>query len=209
MTASRTTSKTKSAGAQTTTKTTLRTAPRTYAEAQTIIETSKAFSVLAQNNLENPKAVLLDSYPVDVYIDPAPHLQGLRPFELYRLDASVPENRPSIEDARVGVALSKSQEQGKEQGKDQTQYKTAGYIYESTPGGLRLTTLPTVDSVVRVNETRTVVIKTPEHSYLVVPSPSGACCGSALRSFTPWATVPLAPIESVDTYALATDSAKP
>ena len=205
MTASRTTSKTKSAGAQTTTKTALRTAPRTYAEAQTIIETSKAFSVLSQNNLENPKAVLLDSYPVDVYIDPAPHLQGLRPFELYRLDASVPENRPSIEDARVGVAVSTSQDQGQ----DQTQNLTAGYIYESTPGGLRLTTLPTVDSVVRVNETRTVVIKTPEHSYLVVPSPSGACCGSALRSFTPWATVPLAPIESVDTYALATDSAKP
>ena len=201
MTASRTTSKTKSAGAQTTTKTALRTTPRTYAEAQTIIETSKAFSVLSQNNLENPKAVLLDSYPVDVYIDPAPHLQGLRPFELYRLDASVPENRPSIEDARVGVAVSVSQ--------DQSQDLTAGYIYESTPGGLRLTTLPTVDSVVRVNETRTVVIKTPEHSYLVVPSPSGACCGSALRSFTPWATVPLAPIESVDTYALATDSAKP
>ena len=205
MTASRTTSKTKSAGAQTTTKTALRTTPRTYAEAQTIIETSKAFSVLAQNNLENPKAVLLDSYPVDVYIDPAPHLQGLRPFELYRLDASVPENRPSIEDARVGVAVSTSQDQTQ----DQTQDHTAGYIYESTPGGLRLTTLPTVDSVVRVNETRTVVIKTPEHSYLVVPSPSGACCGSALRSFTPWATVPLAPIESVDTYALATDSAKP
>lgn len=205
MTASRTTSKTKSAGAQTTTKTTLRTAPRTYAEAQTIIETSKAFSVLAQNNLENPKAVLLDSYPVDVYIDPAPHLQGLRPFELYRLDSSVPENRPSIEDARVGVALSTSQDQTQ----DQTQDLTAGYIYESTPGGLRLTTLPTVDSVVRVNETRTVVIKTPEHSYLVVPSPSGACCGSALRSFTPWATVPLAPLESVDTYALATDSSKP
>lgn len=198
MTASRTTSKTKSAGAQTTTKTALRTTPRTYAEAQTIIETSKAFSVLSQNNLENPKAVLLDSYPVDVYIDPAPHLQGLRPFELYRLDTSIPENRPSIEDARVGVALSTSQDQD----------HTAGYIYESTPGGLRLTTLPTVDSVVRVNETRTVVIKTPEHSYLVVPSPSGACCGSALRSFTPWATVPLAPIESVDTYALATDSAK-
>ena len=205
MTASRTTSKTKSAGAQTTTKTALRTTPRTYAEAQTIIETSKAFSVLSQNNLENPKAVLLDSYPVDVYIDPAPHLQGLRPFELYRLDSSVPENRPSIEDARVGVALSTSQDQTQ----DQTQDHTAGYIYESTPGGLRLTTLPTVDSVVRVNETRTVVIKTPEHSYLVVPSPSGACCGSALRSFTPWATVPLAPIESVDTYALATDSAKP
>lgn len=201
MTASRTTSKTKSAGAQTTTKTALRTTPRTYAEAQTIIETSKAFSVLAQNNLESPRAVLLDSYPVDVYIDPAPHLQGLRPFELYRLDASVPENRPSIEDARVGVAISVSQ--------DQSQDLTAGYIYESTPGGLRLTTLPTVDSVVRVNETRTVVIKTPEHSYLVVPSPSGACCGSALRSFTPWATVPLAPIGSVDTYALATDSAKP
>lgn len=201
MTASRTTSKTKSAGAQTTTKTALRTTPRTYAEAQTIIETSKAFSVLSQNNLENPKAVLLDSYPVDVYVDPAPHLQGLRPFELYRLDTSVPENRPSIEDARVGVALSSNQ--------DQNQDLTAGYIYESTPGGLRLTTLPTVDSVVRVNETRTVVIKTPEHSYLVVPSPSGACCGSALRSFTPWATVPLAPIESVDTYALATDSAKP
>lgn len=205
MTASRTTSKTKSAGAQTTTKTTLRTAPRTYAEAQTIIETSKAFSVLSQNNLENPRAVLLDSYPVDVYIDPAPHLQGLRPYELYRLDTSIPENRPSIEDARVGVALSTSQDQGQ----DQTQNLTAGYIYESTPGGLRLTTLPTVDSVVRVNETRTVVVKTPEHSYLVVPSPSGACCGSALRSFTPWATVPLAPIESVDTYALATDSAKP
>ena len=205
MTASRTTSKTKSAGAQTTTKTALRTTPRTYAEAQTIIETSKAFSVLAQNNLENPRAVLLDSYPVDVYIDPAPHLQGLRPFELYRLDASVPENRPSIEDARVGVAVSTSQDQTQ----DQTQDHTAGYIYESTPGGLRLTTLPTVDSVVRVNETRTVVIKTPEHSYLVVPSPSGACCGSALRSFTPWATVPLAPIGSVDTYALATDSAKP
>lgn len=205
MTASRTTSKTKSAGAQTTTKTTLRTAPRTYAEAQTIIETSKAFSVLAQNNLENPKAVLLDSYPVDVYIDPPKHLQGLRPFELYRLDSSVPENRPSIEDARVGVALSSSQGQTQ----DQTQDHTAGYIYESTPGGLRLTTLPTVDSVVRVNETRTVVIKTPEHSYLVVPSPSGACCGSALRSFTPWATVPLAPLESVDTYALATDSSKP
>ena len=204
MTASRTTSKTKSAGAQTTTKTALRTTPRTYAEAQTIIETSKAFSVLAQNNLENPKAVLLDSYPVDVYIDPAPHLQGLRPFELYRLDASVPENRPSIEDARVGVAVSTSQDQTQ----DQTQDHTAGYIYESTPGGLRLTTLPTVDSVVRVNETRTVVIKTPEHSYLVVPSPSGACCGSALRSFTPWATVPLAPIGSVDTYALATDSAE-
>ena len=205
MTASRTTSKTKSAGAQTTTKTALRTTPRTYAEAQTIIETSKAFSVLAQNNLENPRAVLLDSYPVDVYIDPAPRLQGLRPFELYRLDASIPENRPSIEDARVGVAVSTSQDQTQ----DQTQDHTAGYIYESTPGGLRLTTLPTVDSVVRVNETRTVVIKTPEHSYLVVPSPSGACCGSALRSFTPWATVPLAPIESVDTYALATDSAKP
>ena len=205
MTASRTTSKTKSAGAQTTTKTALRTTPRTYAEAQTIIDTSKAFSVLAQNNLENPRAVLLDSYPVDVYIDPAPHLQGLRPFELYRLDASVPENRPSIEDARVGVAVSTSQDQGQ----DQTQNLTAGYIYESTPGGLRLTTLPTVDSVVRVNETRTVVVKTPEHSYLVVPSPSGACCGSALRSFTPWATVPLAPIGSVDTYALATDSAKP
>lgn len=201
MTASRTTSKTKSTGAQTTTKTALRTTPRTYAEAQTIIETSKAFSVLSQNNLENPKAVLLDSYPVDVYVDPAPHLQGLRPFELYRLDTSVPENRPSIEDARVGVAFSSNQ--------DQNQDLTAGYIYESTPGGLRLTTLPTVDSVVRVNETRTVVIKTPEHSYLVVPSPSGACCGSALRSFTPWATVPLAPIESVDTYALATDSAKP
>lgn len=201
MTASRTTSKTKSTGAQTTTKTALRTTPRTYAEAQTIIETSKAFSVLSQNNLENPKAVLLDSYPVDVYIDPAPHLQGLRPYELYRLDTSIPENRPSIEDARAGVALSTSQ--------DQSQDLTAGYIYESTPGGLRLTTLPTVDSVVRVNETRTVVIKTPEHSYLVVPSPSGACCGSALRSFTPWATVPLAPIESVDTYALATDSAKP
>ena len=200
MTASRTTSKTKSTGAQTTTKTALRTTPRTYAEAQTIIETSKAFTVLSQNNLENPRAVLLDSYPVDVYIDPAPHLQGLRPFELYRLDTSIPENRPSIEDARVGVALSTSQ--------DQSQDLTAGYIYESTPGGLRLTTLPTVDSVVRVNETRTVVIKTPEHSYLVVPSPSGACCGSALRSFTPWATVPLAPIESVDTYALATDSAK-
>ena len=205
MTASRTTSKTKSAGAQTTTKTALRTTPRTYAEAQTIIETSKAFSVLSQNNLENPKAVLLDSYPVDVYIDPAPHLQGLRPYELYRLDTSVPENRPSIEDARAGVALSTSQGQTQ----DQTQDLTAGYIYESTPGGLRLTTLPTVDSVVRVNETRTVVIKTPEHSYLVVPSPSGACCGSALRSFTPWATVPLAPIGSVDTYALATDSAKP
>lgn len=205
MTASRTTSKTKSTGAQTTTKTALRTAPRTYAEAQTIIETSKAFTVLSQNNLENPKAVLLDSYPVDVYIDPAPHLQGLRPYELYRLDTSIPENRPSIEDARVGVALSTSQGQTQ----DQTQDLTAGYIYESTPGGLRLTTLPTVDSVVRVNETRTVVIKTPEHSYLVVPSPSGACCGSALRSFTPWATVPLAPIESVDTYALATDSAKP
>lgn len=204
MTASRTTSKTKSTGAQTTTKTALRTTPRTYAEAQTIIETSKAFSVLSQNNLENPKAVLLDSYPVDVYIDPAPHLQGLRPYELYRLDTSIPENRPSIEDARVGVALSTSQDQTQ----DQTQDHTAGYIYESTPGGMRLTTLPTVDSVVRVNETRTVVIKTPEHSYLVVPSPSGACCGSALRSFTPWATVPLAPIESVDTYALATDSAK-
>lgn len=204
MTASRTTSKTKSTGAQTTTKTALRTTPRTYAEAQTIIETSKAFSVLSQNNLENPKAVLLDSYPVDVYIDPAPHLQGLRPFELYRLDRTVPENRPSVEDARVGVAFSTSQDQGQ----DQTQNLTAGYIYESTPGGLRLTTLPTVDSVVRVNETRTVVIKTPEHSYLVVPSPSGACCGSALRSFTPWATVPLAPLESVDTYALATDSAK-
>lgn len=205
MTASRTTSKTKSAGAQTTTKTALRTTPRTYAEAQTIIETSKAFTVLSQNNLENPKAVLLDSYPVDVYIDPAPHLQGLRPYELYRLDTSIPENRPSIEDARAGVAISTSQDQDQ----DQTQDHTAGYIYESTPGGLRLTTLPTVDSVVRVNETRTVVIKTPEHSYLVVPSPSGACCGSALRSFTPWATVPLAPIESVDTYALATDSAKP